>query len=190
MYKLLKKNFFVYVLQCDLGKWYVGKTKNPEFRIENHFSGNGAEWTNLFPPISLFELIPNVDKFEEDKVVLFYMNIFGIDNVRGGCFSKIKLDINLQKTIELMLTSANDKCFICKSKQHFAKDCPNKPYISKQESPKKKQKFYKNDNSSDEYLSSEEYTSEDETISCYRCERVGHSEYECFAKTDCYGNKI
>lgn len=34
---------FIYVLQLEQGKYYVGKTNNPNFRLTSHFQSNGSE---------------------------------------------------------------------------------------------------------------------------------------------------
>jgi predicted GIY-YIG superfamily endonuclease len=36
---------FIYTLQLNQGKYYVGKTSNPNFRIKSHFNLEGSEWT-------------------------------------------------------------------------------------------------------------------------------------------------
>lgn len=38
---------FIYVLELQEGKYYIGKTDNPKFRLENHFNCNdyGSAWT-------------------------------------------------------------------------------------------------------------------------------------------------
>jgi hypothetical protein len=57
------------------------------------------------------------------KYTLIYMERYGIDNVRGGCFCKINLDENEKKVIEKMIFCANNKCYNCGSKNHFIYDC-------------------------------------------------------------------
>ena len=40
-----QKNIFIYVLECSSHKFYVGKTNNPQFRFEQHFTTNSTSWT-------------------------------------------------------------------------------------------------------------------------------------------------
>ena len=58
---------FIYTLKLIQGKYYVGKTNNPSFRLDNHFNSNGSAWTMKYKPIELLDLIPNCDKYDEDK---------------------------------------------------------------------------------------------------------------------------
>ena len=36
---------FIYALKLEKGKYYIGKTNNPKFRLESHFNSNVSEWT-------------------------------------------------------------------------------------------------------------------------------------------------
>jgi len=82
---------FIYILLLELNKYYIGKTNNPDIRLDSHFNSNGSEWTKIYKPIKVYEIIPNCDSYDEDKYTLKYLEKEGIDNVRGGSFSQIKL---------------------------------------------------------------------------------------------------
>ena len=110
-------------MKLEKGKYYIGKTRNPRFRIENHFQYNGSQWTKIYRPIKVVELIPNCDNYDEDKITLQYMNRYGINNVRGGSFVSVRLDKSTLHTLLQMNRGVNDKCFICGKKGHFAKHC-------------------------------------------------------------------
>lgn len=114
---------FIYILQLISNKYYIGKTTNPTFRLDSHFNSNGSEWTKLYKPIELLELIPDCDPYDEDKYTLKYMASKGIDNVRGGSFIQIKLTDDQINFISNMIKGATDKCFECGESDHFAKDC-------------------------------------------------------------------
>ena len=82
---------FVYVLLLQNNKYYIGKTSNPNFRLAQHFNFNGSAWTKKYKPIRLVKLIPNCDKYDEDKYTKKYMGKYGINNVRGGAYCSMVL---------------------------------------------------------------------------------------------------
>ena len=114
---------FIYILELENNKYYVGKTTNPAFRIEQHFNSSGSQWTKKYKPIKILELIPNCDNYDEDKYTIKYMENKGINNVRGGSFCEIKLNDNNIITLNQIINSVTDKCYICGDKGHFANNC-------------------------------------------------------------------
>ena len=65
---------FIYVLKLVHGKFYIGKTTNPSFRLDKHFNSCGSAWTKKHKPINIVELIPNCDDYDEDKYTKKYMD--------------------------------------------------------------------------------------------------------------------
>lgn len=116
----------IYVLELEQNKYYVGKTTNFAKRTNEHFEGDGAEWTKLYKPIKVHELYQNCDPYDEDKYTIKTMAKYGINNVRGGSFCKIHLNDADYQTISKMLNSATDRCYFCGKMDHFVKDCPEK----------------------------------------------------------------
>jgi hypothetical protein len=124
--KLVKqKNVFIYVLELEQGKYYVGKTNDPQFRIQTHFNNNtgGSVWTKRFKPVRVLELIPDCDDYDEDKYTKKYMDTYGIDNVRGGSFVSVELDSFTKEQLVKMSNGTNNRCFKCGEDTHFVKDC-------------------------------------------------------------------
>lgn len=115
---------FIYVLQLKEEKWYIGKTESSKFRIDTHFDSKGSGFTKKYPPEEIYQIIPECDKYDEDKYVKKYMDKYGIDNVRGGSYSRLELTEEEKKSIQKELWGANDLCFLCGG-DHFVKDCPN-----------------------------------------------------------------
>ena len=165
---------FIYSLKLQSEKFYIGKTETPNFRLQDHFDTSGSAWTKKYKPISIYQLLPDMNDHDEQRITQEYMNKYGIDNVRGGPWCKVILSDEEKEFIKKLLDGENDKCYHCGSTGHFAKDCKN---IKKKSKPtqdlrfnKKKPKPTKN--------------------TCERCGRFGHSEKNCFAKTDVNGKKI
>ena len=185
---------YIYALKLDKGKYYIGKTTNPQFRLETHFSSNGSEWTKLYKPIRILEIKPNCDDYDEDKITRLYMDKYGINNVRGGSFVSVKLERSTIDTLKMMSNGTNDNCFACGKSGHFAKNCPESEcsesdsdaeyeyvyvcgYCEKEFAEEKKCAYH------EKYCSStskkrRSYKSNDE---CFRCGREGHYVSDCYA---------
>lgn len=122
---------FIYTLQLEQNKYYIGKTKNPFIRLDDHFNGMGTNWTNKYKPIKILEIISNCDDYDEDKMTLIYMDKYGVDNVRGGSFTTMELTSATKQFISQMLKSANNQCFKCGDKGHLAAECMSDKIIEK-----------------------------------------------------------
>ena len=117
----------IYALKLEEGKYYVGKTHcfegGVELRFEEHLKGLGSEWTKKYCPISIIESYEHYSTFEEDVLTKKYMMKYGIENVRGGSYTKIELEEWQVKSLEHEFKSVSDKCFKCGKTGHFANEC-------------------------------------------------------------------
>ena len=116
----------IYVLECANKKYYVGRTDSNtiEKRLDAHLKGT-VQWTKIYPPIAVVENIVG-DEFDEDKYVKMYMKMFGIDNVRGGSYSQIKIPSNKMKVLQSELKTASAVCYICGEMGHYKNRCASK----------------------------------------------------------------
>jgi len=152
----------IYVLKLKENKYYVGKTTNPTYRLDDHFSEGGSAWTKKYKPISIYELRPNRPDSDEQIVTQDYMKKYGIENVRGGPWCKISLTQPEKDTILKINQSNSDECYKCGSINHFASQCSKKK--TSYNKPTKK--------------------------ICERCGRENHTEDRCYATTDVNGYEI
>lgn len=207
---------YIYCLLLEQNKFYIGKTTNPDYRLEDHFKGRGSKWTTLYKPIKVLELIADCDDYDEDKYVRIYMDQHGIENVRGGSFSTIKLAKTTVKQLEKMSRGTSDKCFKCGEAGHFSRGCrgglkkakaqskiviPPPPPISpvKKESAGKEilkgflgvvKDIIVEDLFSKPKPKGKYKKKKKLNVTCYRCGRVGHYATKCKNKTTVDGNRL
>jgi predicted GIY-YIG superfamily endonuclease len=120
----------VYVLQCEKGMFYVGKTnKKLEYRFNEHLINSKCSITSKYKPIRIVFSKKTYNIFEEDTLVKIYMLKYGIHNVRGGFYSSLnlsKLDIIRLKN---EIFSYIGGCFKCGREIHFDNKCHAKTDI-------------------------------------------------------------
>lgn len=120
-------NLILYVLSLENNKFYIGTTeRNISIRFQEHVNGRGSEWTNLHKPIGIFEIVENVDRYDEDKYTKKYMDLHGVDNVRGGTYCQTTLTLEQINFLRRESNTVNNKCFNCNGSGHYAKSCPKK----------------------------------------------------------------
>ncbi len=197
---------FIYILELENNKYYVGKTTNPDIRINNHFVGDGSQWTKKYKPIKVLEIINDCDNFDEDKYTLKTMEKYGINNVRGGSFCKIILSDENITTLKQIMNSVSDKCYICGNKDHFANNCNVKntkiatinldekcDCITSRFSSHRRSKCLLNNIITyfdDEDVNINKLIVNKNDNKCFRCGREGHYSDNCYAKTTISGEKI
>lgn len=114
-----------YALELDCNKYYVGKTsRDVSTRFEEHKYDNGSQWTAFYKPIKIIEHYQSDSQFEEDILTKKYMIKYGIDNVRGGSYTKMLLDDWQIKSLQHEFKSVSDCCYNCGKQGHFANACP------------------------------------------------------------------
>ncbi|VBB18207.1 GIY-YIG nuclease [Yasminevirus sp. GU-2018] len=126
-----KPEWYLYFLELEHGKYYVGKSKDPLTRIDEHKSASGADWTKVHKPIKVINVIPMINDFDEDMQTLKLMREQGVDNVRGGSFCKFNLSQEDLTMIRKMINGSKDACYACGSMDHFIDRCPQKRAFGK-----------------------------------------------------------
>jgi hypothetical protein len=114
---------YIYVLRLEGKKFYVGRSKDPLRRIKEHFKGKGTFWTQKHKPVRVAKIYPNCDPYDEDKYTKKYMAKYGIENVRGGSFTRLELHPAVKFLIKQMINTATERCYICSQEGHYASEC-------------------------------------------------------------------
>lgn len=162
----------IYVLELKHGCYYVGVTKDPDLRFQQHVNGKGAVWTKAHPPIQCVELLNVTSPFDEDNVTKLYMNTYGIDKVRGGSYVQLTLNKSTEEFINKELQTMRNECFNCGQKGHYITKCP----------------YEKKNKSIEESLPVKKEVKS--TGQCSRCGRLSHTIERCYAKTHISGDNI
>ncbi len=83
-------NEYVYVLECEDNKYYVGFTKNIQRRISEHFNWGGSIWTKKYKPLRIMDIAPGNLEDEEFTTYVIMLR-HGWKNVRGSHWCKVDL---------------------------------------------------------------------------------------------------
>lgn len=79
---------YVYTLNLKGGAKYVGYTEHLEKRLAQHFSGNGAKWTQKYEPLSVnsIQKVSSVAYAKKLETIIYYKmkNYHGGSKVRGA----------------------------------------------------------------------------------------------------------
>lgn len=117
---------YVYVLRLVESKFYVGLSNCVQRRIQEHRAGAGAAWTQKYPPLPHFgaEVHEAENELDEDYTTLKMMLVHGVENVRGGSFSSVRLLPPQVRVLRAIMRSARNVCFECGKPGHQKKNCP------------------------------------------------------------------
>lgn len=199
---------YIYILALEHNKYYVGRTIDVEQRWQQHAQGKGSAWTRLHSPLRIERVIESDSPFDEDRFTKEYMAAHGVDAVRGGTYVNVELSAAQRAAIQQELRMAADECVMCGKQGHFASECREFVRGADPSSysfayllgnyfglTRKKtawcsvcnRAFTDDEGARKEH---EKMCAEFYKHRCRRCARGGHSERQCYAKTNVYGERI
>jgi hypothetical protein len=82
---------YVYVLELEDERYYIGRTSNFMQRMTEHFGGNGSIYTKKYKPIKIKEVVEESNIYSERDKTLEYMNLHGYEKVRGYTWCSEKM---------------------------------------------------------------------------------------------------
>tara|TARA_B100001758_G_scaffold247469_1_gene265406 strand:- start:216 stop:533 length:318 start_codon:yes stop_codon:yes gene_type:complete len=85
----------LFIIKCQEEKYYLGLAKNFVSiffkHLENH---DNIHWMNIYKPMKLMHIEHFFNLKMLNNCVIYYMYIYGIENVRGGIYSDLILNLN------------------------------------------------------------------------------------------------
>lgn len=169
---------YIYVLLLEENKFYVGRTENLQKRIEDHKNSNGCAWTSKYKYIKIIETFIG-DLYDEIKTTYKYMDVYGINNVRGAQYCSINLSFEQHLNIYKELNNLNNKCLACGKPGHFIQEC-------------KEDICYRCGHTghivSNCFAKIHKFNGK--LDGCYRCGRDSHWKIRCNRSKDVFGRKL
>lgn len=99
----IKNHPYIFILKLENNKLYIGYSSNIHSEIKGHFYSFKSNWTSKYKPIELLEIYdldyPISNYKIIDKFVLYNMQKYGVENVRGGIFTEIDNQLIKEKII-------------------------------------------------------------------------------------------
>lgn len=101
-----KKQYYLYALRLEHGRYYIGITSNIRKRLWQHYKGQGAKFTKAFKPLETLGVIDlgityrTVATSEERRYTYKAIKKYGALCVRGGPYSWVNMPIEKLKQMQ------------------------------------------------------------------------------------------
>jgi predicted GIY-YIG superfamily endonuclease len=133
-----------YILTLEGNKYYVGSIDmtrdTPDSVMKRHLTGKDCVWTRMYKPIRFIIGKTFNEILEIEKIVIYLMDEFGINNVRGGIFSEVELSEMQKLFIDNIIWNYSGRCYKCGSEQHKIFECPQNNDVKFTHNDEEKQK--------------------------------------------------
>jgi predicted GIY-YIG superfamily endonuclease len=171
-----KKLVCLYVIECADGTLYVGTTGNTAHalakRMDQHKEGSGSEWTKehgFKRPVEMkFDQLIDA----EHRRTLELMKERGVEQVRGGKYTKRVLDDDDRDMIRRDMAFLFSECYKCGKTGHCASDCT---FVVSKQQQQQQQQQQKDEDDGGAVKSKRD-------VICFNCQKPGHISTACKQK--------
>ena len=102
----------IILLELEHGKFFVTAGGDPEKVVDEYREGLGPVWTKIHRPVRIREVIQMAVPTELDQHVRRWMLHYGVENVRGGSWSDVRLTDKDRQVLCGELTQQRG-CVVC-----------------------------------------------------------------------------
>lgn len=190
------------IIALQQGRYYIGR-----YTISDIQSGLGPTWVKTYKPV---RLIKQVDSSEEYNTLIEYMEMYGINYVRGSRYTSMELSSYDREVLNNSLFKEKVKINEIKSTA-IEDDFKQISYVSNTSVNKQNMKdkpvssnksftciYCEMEFDNPDILKRHEHLCKDKAfvrssgkdLNCERCGRNTHSSLNCRARTDIYGYDI
>lgn len=82
----------LFIIKCQQEKYYLGLSNSFVSIFFTHYENhNNISWLNIYKPIQIVHIEHFFNFNKLNNSVIYYMFVYGIENVRGGSYTNINL---------------------------------------------------------------------------------------------------
>ena len=108
----LDEKMYIYILELENNKYYVGRTINPKRRLQEHIDGRGSSWTKLHQYVKTLAIFEESCIYDEYLYTMKCIKRYGIKNVRGNIYTTVIVPEHIEKVHENVALGGEDMCYL------------------------------------------------------------------------------
>jgi len=121
----------LYVIKLNQFKYYIGITKNTVQELDNYVNylrlntsqKTGIDWIDKYRPLHMYDIKQNPKEHDLKRFTIRYMEVYGINHVRGWKYTRINLTIKENMSIMRDIINNTPFCLECKREVNRLYNC-------------------------------------------------------------------